>query len=128
MKRFLLIGLLTVGTLSIFLSCNRTGNRKTPWGDPPFSGVVSGSATGYYPDLRVTLTLENGIITGVDLDLSRETASFARGPGQEAPELIKTMNSTNVDTIAGASETSRGIREAGKEALLQIPGVVDVGY
>ena len=128
MKRFLLIAFSIIFVMFMLMGCGGRSSGKTPWGNPPFSGTVSGTARGHSPGVEVTLTLVNGIITEVELNLSRETAAFARTPGREAPGLIIEMNSTNIDTIAGATETSDGIREAGKQALLKIPGVTDVGY
>ena len=131
MKCFLKIGFSIVFALSVLTGCASSGDsagKGSPWGAPPFTGTVTGTARGYAPGVEVTLTLVNGLITEVVLDLSRETAAFARTPGRDAPGMIIAMNSTNIDTIAAASETCRGIREAGKQALLKIPGVTDVGY
>ena len=95
--------------------------REAPHGD--FTGQVYGIARGFSAFIRVELTLVDGIIVGVDISKVQgsETGGWWEVPFREAPVLIIAGNSVELDTIAGASETTRGIREAGRAALAQIP-------
>ena len=97
-----------------------------PWGIPLFTGTSEGSAFGWAGPVGVFITLENGFITEVDFDLSTETPAFvSRIPAMLRP-IIKQRNSFNFpDIITGATVTTRGIIEAGRQALLNIPGVTD---
>ena len=78
----------------------------------------------------MTLTLVNGLITDVLLNLTRDTAVYTQIPGRDSPDLIKAINTTDIDVLGGSTWTSNGIRDAGREALLTIPGVTEenIGY
>jgi fumarate reductase flavoprotein subunit len=92
-----------------------------PYGD--FTGQVYGIARGFSAFIQVNLGLVDGMIVEVDINKAQgsETGGWWEVPFREAPVLIIAGNSVELDTIAGASETTRGIREAGRAALAQIP-------
>jgi uncharacterized protein with FMN-binding domain len=100
-----------------------TGGGKNPWGNPPFSGTVQGSSTKGYgrKPITVTLTLKEGRIADVKMNLSGETPSYVKGlPEKTKTQMINT-NNWDVDTVSGATKTVDGIRDAAKKALEQIP-------
>jgi len=102
------------------------GRPADAWGDG-YSGTVSGSGAGYRGNrVGVTLTLEDGRITNVELDLSTQTAPFVRRHPREIPPIVIRDNSFDnipVQIISGSTRTTEGIIEAGNDALSRIPGV-----
>ena len=100
-----------------------------PWGRPePASITVDGTANGWFENsVHVTVTLVNGIITDVDIDVSAETQLFAAPvPGRIAP-LVLEANAFNfpVNVVSMATATGRGVARAGALALLEVPGVTE---
>jgi len=93
-----------------------------PHGDN-FTGQVYGIARGFSAFIRVDLRLVNGMIVEVDISKAQgnETGGWWEAPFREAPVFMIARNSPEVDTIAGATDTTRGIREAARAALYQIP-------
>jgi len=118
-------GLILVFALCLlFSACQSTqaaNLQAEPHGD--FTGQVYGIARGFSAFIRVDLTLVNGMIVGVDISKAQgnETGGWWEVPFRDAPGIIIERNSAEVDTIAGATDTTRGIREAAKAALTQIP-------
>jgi len=121
MKRKLSVFVLILALGLLFASC-QSGPSITPHGDY-FTGQVYGIARGFMAFIRVDLTLVDGIIVEVDISKAQgaETGGWWEVPFRDAPGLIIAANSAEIDTIAGATDTTRGIREAAREALAQIP-------
>jgi len=95
--------------------------RAAPHGD--FTGQVYGIARGFSAFIRVELTLADGIIVAVDISKAQgsETGGWWEAPFRDAPAIIIERNSVELDTLSGASDTTKGIREAGRAALAEIP-------
>ena len=78
------------------------------------------TSKGFGGDVTVTLTVEDGVLTGVAIEGANETP----GVGSRAVELMDdTMlaeNSIDVDGVAGATVTSSAILSAAKEALAEL--------
>jgi len=93
-----------------------------PHGDN-FSGQVYGIARGFSAFIRVDLTLVDGRIVDVYISKAQgaETGGWYEVPFRDAPGVMIATNSAEVDTIAGATDTTRGIRYAARDALGQIP-------
>jgi len=102
---------------------------REPWGNPVFSGSRESTANGWNENgVIVNITLTNGVITRVDIDVSRETFGFREMAEVFARPIIEASNSFDIPSAAidgatGATATLRGIVMAGSQALLQIPGV-----
>ena len=94
-----------------------------PDGFHNFTGSVFGVARGFLADIRVDLTLEDGFIVAADIRKvsGRESPGWYEVPFNIAPGLIVARNSVELDTIAGATRTTLGIVNAGREALAKIP-------
>ncbi len=83
-------------------------------------GVYTGTGTGYRPGLVVEVVIENGMITSVTVtDHNEKNELFWGVPVEQIPQLIVESQSTDVDTVSGATMTSRGIIEAVNDALAQ---------
>lgn len=85
--------------------------------DAGVSGDFTGTAKGFGGDVSVTLTLEDGKITGCTAEGKDET----QGVGSEAiakmPGEIAESGSIAVDGVSGATVTSTAIKEAAAAAL-----------
>ena len=75
-----------------------------------YTGTVFGTAQGFKSTIRVDLTLVDGFITEADIYSvsGSETPGFASALTL-APSIMVHRNSVELDTLAGASITTRGI-------------------
>ncbi|MCD7982152.1 MAG: FMN-binding protein [Clostridiales bacterium] len=81
-------------------------------------GVYYGSATGFRGLITVKVVIENGQITSIEItDSSDDTAYLNRASALIAS--ILSGQSTNVDTVSGATYSSVGIINAVRNALAQ---------
>ncbi len=108
-------------------SGSRRGNKATEPKKTDFSGVIlpngdyDGKATGYGGTISVSVKVANNKIAKVTINSHSETGSYFR----KAEKLLDTIvekNSTNIDTISGATITSKGILAAVENALSDFIG------
>lgn len=135
-KNSLVIWLLAVLAVSlVFMSCPSDSedpppdNRHTPYGEPPYTGAASGSASGVHEHgpcvVSITLTLAKGYITGVSFTgSSGNSAGLGERVLNLAPAKIKEKNSVEIDVVSGSSVTSNLLITAGRQALATIPGYI----
>lgn len=89
--------------------------KQGKWKD----GVYFGSGTGYGGIIKVSVTIKEGKISKIEVtDHSKETPSFY-AKAEAIVQKIISAQSTDVDTISGATFSSNGIRQAVIEALNQ---------
>lgn len=82
-------------------------------------GVYTGTGEGYGGDIVVEVTVEGGRITSVEvLSAEDETPSYFERAKMLIPYIISTQSS-DVDTVSGATLSSNGILEAVNQALNQ---------
>jgi len=80
-------------------------------------GEYSGKGTGHKGTIKVTVTIEGGFITAITVDSNRETPRyFNRAEGKTIDRVLAAQD-VNVDTVSGATHSSRGILEAIADAL-----------
>ena len=85
-------------------------------------GVYTGTGYGIVGEINVTLEVSGGQITVLDIFPNDETPGIG---GREAIEdgtykrMIEEAQSADIDTIAGATATTTGIRNAARRALQQ---------
>jgi len=80
-------------------------------------GTYEGLAVAYRPGLKVSVTIKNNIITNIEIIAHRETRGYYEESFDKIPKLIIDKQSTNVDTITGATKTCDGIKKAVENAL-----------
>ena len=80
-------------------------------------GTYEGTASGYASGLKVQVTISNGQISNVQVVSHNETPGFCERAIQTVPSEIVSAQSTNVDTVSGATYTSVGIINAVNSAL-----------
>lgn len=79
-------------------------------------GTYEGAATGYGGPLNLSITVEGGLITEVEINKHRETSSYFSA----AKRILKTViedQSTDIDTVSGATKSSHAILSAVEDAL-----------
>ena len=114
----LAIALLTV--VLLFSACfveydPAAAGRHAAYGT--YSGTVDGSAAGFGGTVTVRLTLKDGFITEAVVTGSSESPEYGGLAVAAAPKIIVAINSVELDTLSGASVTTRAITDAGKAAL-----------
>ncbi len=83
-------------------------------------GVYQGTGTGYRPGLVVEVVIKDGMIASVTvISHNEKDEMFWGAPVELIPEAIVESQSTDVDSISGATRTSEGIKEAVEDALSQ---------
>lgn len=80
-------------------------------------GIYEGTASGYSSGLNVQVTISNGQISNVKVISHNETPGFCERAIETVPSEIVSAQSTNVDTVSGATYTSVGIINAVNSAL-----------
>lgn len=80
-------------------------------------GEWVGTALGYNDDITVSVTIADGIITNISIIESFDDEPYFDWAKEEIPQSIITSQSTNVDTVSGATFSSEGIIDAVNAAL-----------
>jgi len=115
MKRIIRI-LLCLSLAITMVACSSTSNSGGSTSS--LAGTYSGSAQGRNDVVKVEVTLDDaGKITAVEVVEHQETAGIADPALESIPEAIVKAQSTNVDTVSGATITSQAIIDAVNEAL-----------
>ena len=84
-------------------------------------GVYTGSAMGMNAMIQVSVTIENGKIVDVSIDSSRDDEPYFSDALTVIDDILAS-NSTQVDTVSGATYSSGGILDAVDAALEQAGG------
>ena len=79
-----------------------------------------GTATGYRGIIRVNVSLQGGTITDITILESYEDMAIGRMAIEELIDLVLMYNTTEIDAISGATETSRGFLDAVENAIIQL--------
>lgn len=87
------------------------------------SGTYSGTAKGFGGDVTVTLTVDSNKITDVTIDGKDETETVGGAALETLKNEILEKQSSEIDTVTGASVTSSAVQEATKLALDKASGV-----
>lgn len=80
-------------------------------------GTYSGTGRGHKGDIDVTVTLVNGFITSITVDSNRETPRYFNRAESKTIDRVLAAQDVNVDTVSGATHSSRGILRAIADAL-----------
>ena len=85
-------------------------------------GVFETSAEGYNDDIVVETTIEDGVITNVEIVSHDETDGIGTDAIDDLPAMIVDENSADVDGVSGATASSEAILKAVQEALEESAG------
>lgn len=81
-------------------------------------GTYTGSATGFRNGTtKIKVTVSNGKISSIETVSTQDTPQFYQGAYNTVADEIISAQSTSVDTVSGATFSSRGIINAVKNAL-----------
>ena len=95
---------------------NRTEKKQTDG----INGVYEGAAPGYRGMIRVLVGYKNGSITEITVIESREDRAVGGEAIEELTDLILMFNTTEIDAISGATETSKGFLTAVENAIMDL--------
>jgi uncharacterized protein with FMN-binding domain/ferredoxin len=82
-------------------------------------GIYQATVDAYRPNMVVQIELKNDIILNIEILSSNDTKSYIKYASPIIIESILTNNSSNVDTVSGATYTSNGIKNGVSECLKQ---------
>ena len=77
-----------------------------------------GEAMGYRGIIRVRVGMEKGTITEITVIESGEDRAVGGAAIEELTDLALMYNTTELDAVSGATETSKGFLEAVENAIL----------
>ena len=80
--------------------------------------VYEGAAMGYRGMIRVRVGIEQGAITEITVIESREDRNVGEAAIEELTDLVLMYNTTEIDVVSGATETSKGFLEAIDNAIM----------
>lgn len=125
MKKKLLAFVLCLAMVFSLAACT-TGTTEpsgTPSASPEgteatggVSGTFTGSSAGMQGTITVEMTVENGVITNVELTECHESAGVCDVALERIPQQIVEHQTTTLDTVTGATFASRGIMMAAEKA------------
>jgi uncharacterized protein with FMN-binding domain len=97
---------------AVALSFGCTGQKTSP------ETVSEGSAMGYRGIIRVQVGMEKGAISEIIVIESHEDHAVGGAAIDELTDLILMYNTTELDAISGATETSMGFLAAVENAII----------
>lgn len=80
-------------------------------------GTYEGTASGYHDDVELAVTVEGGEIVEIDVISQSERDDLWEEVWGSLPDEIISEQSTDVDTVSGATGTSNAVRDAVLAAL-----------
>ena len=84
------------------------------------SAYTEGSAMGYRGEIRVLVGYEKGAITEITVIESSEDRAVGGEAIEELTDLVLMYNTTELDAVSGATETSKGFLEAIENAIMNL--------
>ncbi len=84
-------------------------------------GTYTGSGTGFSGTITVQVTIQGGKITAIEILSSGDDESYF-GQVRGLVDTVIAQQSLNIDTVSGATYSSRGLLSAIKNALLKATG------
>ena len=79
-----------------------------------------GAAMGYRGIIRVRVGMENGAVTEITVLESREDFPVGGTAMEELTDLVIMYNTTELDAVSGATETSKGFLAAVENAIMGV--------
>lgn len=82
-------------------------------------GLYTGEGQGYRGSISVTVEVKNGEIVNIQMDDCLDDRQYINQVEKQLFPAIIQMQSTEIDTVTGATYSSKGVLEAVKNALKQ---------
>jgi uncharacterized protein with FMN-binding domain len=112
-----------IGLICLIAGCAAFGGRAVSSGKSPpglddyKDGVYEGTAQGYRGPIKLAVCLESGSIAEIDI-IDCQDDEFAGGSAiDELMEQVLEYNTTDLDAVSGATESSLGFLTAIEDAL-----------
>ena len=80
-------------------------------------GVYEGTGEGYKGELNVSVTVYGGEITDIEITEFRDDSVYIRRASSLIEDIIDCQSTEGIDTVSGATYSSRGLLEAVDNAL-----------
>ena len=81
-------------------------------------GTYVGTALGYANDVKLQVNVQNGFISNITILSHKETPGISDKAFEQIPSKIVSSQSVNVDTVSGATYTSKAIINAVNQVLV----------
>jgi uncharacterized protein with FMN-binding domain len=107
--------LLFMVIFAVISGCAALGGKR---GDT--AAVCEGTAQGYRGPIRVQVRISEGSITDVIIVDSEEDAFVGGAAIEELLDMVILYNTTDIDAVSGATESSRGFLEAVENAIMNL--------
>ncbi len=89
------------------------------------AGIYTAKAKGMNGDVDVKVTFSDNAIVSVEVTNHKETEGIYEKPVEDIPRAITGGQTLNVDTVSGATYTSKAIIEAVTDCVVQANGDVE---
>ena len=102
--------------MGLIVSMALMGCSSGKYKDGSYTGVGRGASS----DIKVEVVVKSGKIQDIKLVEQKETATLIQGVQENIiPEIIKKQGTEGIDTLSGATNSSKGALDAVNKALEQ---------
>lgn len=108
MKRLMYMTVVLVVLAALLVGCSSGKYRD---------GTYTGEAQGNNGPVKVSVTVKSGKITDVNVISHNETPGLSDAAIEKVTKAIVEKQTWEVDTVSGATNTSKAIKDAVKAAL-----------
>jgi fumarate reductase flavoprotein subunit len=113
-----LLALISVAA-TLFMGCATSGPKQPQYK----AGSYSVKAEGHNGPITVEVSFSDTAITGVKIVSANDTPGVSDAAIEQLPKRIVSAQSASVDTVSGATDTSKAIIDAVKQAIALAGGV-----
>ena len=92
--------------------------------DEPEAETFTGTGEGYNDDIEVQISVEDGDIVGIEVLSQGDTEDIAEPAFEDLEQAVIEAQSTDVDTVSGATASSEGYLAA-VEAAMETAGLIE---
>lgn len=117
MKKYLSITISFILILLALAGCSNDADTNTEPEPEQDLDTYIGIGHGNYGEIQVEVTMDGEDIVDIKILNHAETVGLSDAAFDQVPVKIIETDSTDVDTVSGATNTSKGIIEAVKDAL-----------
>lgn len=107
--------------------CNNSGEETSSNDSAESSEGVQGTGSGYHGDIVAEVTFSGDQIEAIEIIEENENESLAEPVFTEMRDAMVEQNSTDVDSISGATGSSEGLKEAVDDAIEQAGVTLSAG-
>ena len=116
------MGSVTAGALAACNAASSTASSVSSSGVGIYTpGTYTATAKGM-SEISVSVTFDANAITGVELDLSGETANIGQAAKDTLVEQIMAAQTSQIDGVSGATVTSKAVQNAVADCIRQASG------